>query len=178
MAVSTLKACAAAMLLLANTSVSAQGYRDWRFGMTQAEVSAVGDPSRYYRFKNGDLGAQGEPFEGRPVPISFYFGDGQLTRVMLIPFAGSDTAKARDAWRDAYTHLKRQCTGVELQAVSGKAVELPEALAAFDAGTANLPPGQRHQMGCLPMPAGLQLWASAQRAADGTLMVSVNYGRP
>ncbi|WP_342120409.1 hypothetical protein [Pseudoduganella sp. OTU4001] len=168
MGITTIKACAAVLFLLAHTSAFAQGFRDWRFGMSKAEVTAVGDATRYYRFKNGDLGAQGEPFEDRLVSISFYFGDGKLTRVMLIPYMGTDPAKALDAWQDVYTHMKRRCSVGELH----------ESLAAFEAATAKLAQGQRHQMGCHPMPSGVRLWASALRTADGSLMISVNYGEP
>lgn len=148
------------------------------FGMSKPEVVAIGDPSRYYSFSNGDLGAQDEPFEGSRVPISFYFGNGRLNRIMLIPYIGTDSAKAREAWQATYAHIKRKCAGVEDLATGPGPVELGAALTTFEVEAGKLQRGQRHQMGCLPMPSGLRLWASLTRLQNDALMVSINYGEP
>jgi hypothetical protein len=164
--------------LLGHSPAFGEGYLGWSFGMSKAEVATVGDSSRYYSFSNGDLGAQNEPFEGSGVPISFYFENGKLNRVMLMPYMGSHLAKAREAWVLAYAHIKRKCTGVEVSEVGSDPVQLEAALAIFDVEAPKLQQGQRHQMGCLPMPSSLRLWASVRRLANDSLMVSVNYGEP
>jgi len=164
--------------LLGHSSAFAEGYLGWSFGMSKAEVATVGDASRYYSFSNGDLGAQNEPFEGNGVPISFYFGNGKLNRVMLIPYMGNDLTKAREAWRLTYAHIKRKCTGVEVSEAGPGPVQLEAALAIFDVEASKLQQGQRHQIGCLPMSSSWRLWASVTRLANDSLMVSVNYGEP
>jgi hypothetical protein len=63
--------------------------------MTQAQIRAVGDPARYYTFKNGDIGAGHVPFENGEALISFYFTDGYLERTMLIAYRGEDASSAR-----------------------------------------------------------------------------------
>ncbi|MBC7918988.1 MAG: hypothetical protein H7Y28_14385 [Rhodoferax sp.] len=165
-------------VLLASSSVIAQGYMGWSFGMSKTEVAAVGTPSRYYSFSNGDIGAQDEPFEGNGVPISFYFGSDKLNRIMLIPYMGTDIARARGAWRAAYVHLKRKCSGIEVSGAGSGLVELEVALSSFEVEAGKLQRGQRHQMGCVPMPTNLRLWASITRLANDSLMVAVNYGEP
>jgi hypothetical protein len=35
-------------LLLTHGLAMAGGYQEWQFGMNQAQVKAVGDPTRYY----------------------------------------------------------------------------------------------------------------------------------
>jgi hypothetical protein len=54
---------AAFALLLTHGLAAAGGYQGWEFGMTQAQIRAVGDPARYYTFKNGNIGAGHVPFE-------------------------------------------------------------------------------------------------------------------
>lgn len=165
-------------LLLTQGLAIAAGYQDWQFGMTQAQVRALGDPARYYVFKNGDLGAGQVPFEGGEALLSFYFTEGHLERVMLIAYMGEDAILARQAWTNAYAHLARVCGDVESLS-TGQGATTPEAaLAAYDKELPALAPGNRHQMGCLRMPAGQRVWASATRGEGAKVMVAVNYGKP
>lgn len=154
------------------------GYQEWQFGMTHAQVRAVGDPARYYAFKNGDLGAGYVPFEDGQALVSFYFTEDSMERVMLIPYKSKDASMARRAWSTAYAHLARVCTEVESLS-AGKGASTAEAvLAAYDKDAPALAPGQRHQMGCMHMPAGKRVWASATRGEGDLVMVAINYGKP
>jgi hypothetical protein len=169
---------AALALLLTHSVVVAGGYQEWKFGMTQTQVKAVGDPTRYYIFKNGDVGAGRVPFEDGEALLSFYFADNHMNRVMLIVYGGEDANLARQAWAKAYTHLVRVCGDVESPSAGNGASLLQAALAAYDKDVPALAPGQRHQMGCLCMPAEERVWASVTRSKGNQVMVAVNYGRP
>lgn len=169
---------AAFALLLTHGLVTAGGYQNWQFGMTQAQIKAVGDPARYYAFKNGDVGAGHVPFEDGEALLSFYFTDGRMERVMLIAYRGEQASLARQAWINAYTHLTRICGDVESPS-AGIGASTPEAaLAAYDKDLPALVSGKRHQMGCLRMPPGERVWASATRGEGNQVMVAVNYGKP
>ena len=169
---------AAFVLLLTHGLAVAGGYQAWEFGMTQAQVKAVGDPARYYTFKNGDVGAGQVPFENGEALLSFYFADGYMDRAMLIVYRGEDASSARHAWTNAYAHLARVCGDVESSSAGGGASTREAALAAYDKDLPALAPGKRHQMGCLRMPAGERVWASAVRGEGNMVMVAVNYGKP
>jgi hypothetical protein len=169
---------AAFALLLIHGLAAASGYQGWQFGMTQAQVKAVDDPVRYYTFQNGDVGAGNVPFEDGEALLSFYFTDGYMERVMLIAYRGEDASSARRAWTNAYAHLARVCGDVESLS-AGKGASTPEAaLAAYDKDLPALALGKRHQMGCLHMPSGKRVWASATRREGNLVMVAVNYGKP
>ena len=172
-------ACAhlAAALFLPGVA-TAGGYQGWHFGMTQEEVKTVGNPARYYDFKNGDVGTAHEPFEGGEALVSFYFDASHLNRIMFITYRGADLDLARQAWTNAYAHLARVCGDVESLSAGPGARTIDAALAAFDRNMPALASGTRHQMGCLRMPAGARVWASATRADGGQVMVAVNYGQP
>jgi hypothetical protein len=169
---------AAIGLLLAHGLAAAGGYQGWQFGMTQAQGMAVGDPSRYYTFRNGDVGAGVEPFEGGEALLSFYFEGGRMERAMLIAYRGKDAGLARQAWVTAYRHLARICGEVESISAGQGASTLEAAMAAYDREAPALGPGKRHQIGCLHMPAGERVWASATGGEDKMIMVAVNYGKP
>lgn len=167
-----------ALGLVAHGASFAEGFEAWKFGMTRAEVRAQGDSDSYYSFRNGDIGSRQGPFEGLFVPISFYFSNDRLTRVMLIPYVGTDVGQAREAWRKAFLHLQRVAGGVEVPSLGIGPTTLEVALAAFDAQVGTLPRGARHQIGARPMPSGRRIWASVLHTPDDRLMVSVNYGEP
>lgn len=169
---------AAFALLLTHGLAAAGGYHGWEFGMTQAQIRAVGDPARYYTFKNGDIGAGHVPFENGEALISFYFTDGYLERTMLIAYRGEDASSARQAWTDVYAHLARVCGDVESLSAGVGASTREAALTAYDKDLPSLAPGKRHQMGCLRMPAGERVWATATRGEGKLVMVAVNYGKP
>lgn len=170
---------AAFALLLTHGLAAAGGYQEWQFGMTHAQIKAVGDPTRYYTFRNGDLGAGKVPFEDGEALLSFYFTDGHMERAMLIAYRGEDASLARRAWTKAYAHLVRVCGGDVESPSAGKGASTSETvLAAYDKNFPALAPGERHQMGCLRMPAGEQVWASATRGEGNQVMVAVNYGKP
>ena len=169
---------AAFALLLTHGLVAAGGYQKWQFGMTQAEVKAVGDPARYYTFKNGDIGAGKVLFEDGEALLSFYFTEGHMERVMLIPYRGEDAGSARHAWTKAYAHLVQVCGDVESPSAGNGASTLEVVLAAYDKNVPGLAAGERHQMGCLRMPTGEHVWASATRGEGNLVMVAVNYGKP
>lgn len=169
---------AAFALLLTHGVAAAGGYQGWQFGMTQAQIKAVGDPARYYTFKSGDIGAGHVPFENGEALLSFYFADGYMERVMLIAYSGEDASSARQAWANAYAHLARVCGDVESPSAGEGASTPGAALAAYDNDLPALAPGKRHRMGCLRMPAGERVWASATRGEGKRVMVAVNYGKP
>ena len=169
---------AAYALMLIHGVASAGGYQGWQFGMTKAQVGAVGDPARYYPFKNGDLGAGYVAFEGSEALLSFYFTKDHMERVMLITYRGEEASLARQAWASAYMHLARVCGDVESLSAGKGASTREAALAAFDKEVGSLEPGKRHQMGCLRMPAAERVWASATRGEGKLVMVAVNYGEP
>ena len=169
---------AAVVLLLAHGLAVAGGYQGWQFGMSQAQIRAVGDPARYYAFKNGDLGAGHVPFEDGEALISFYFTAGRMQRVMLIAYMGKDAGQARQAWTKSYEHLARVCGDVESPSAGEGATTLEAELAVYDREVPALAPGRRHSMGCLRMPAGERVWASATRGEGDLVMVAVNYGEP
>lgn len=165
-------------LLLTHGLASAGGYQAWHFGMTHEQIKAVGDPTRYYAFKNGDLGAGSVPFEDGEALLSFYFNGDHMQRVMLINYRGEDPSQARRAWANAYARLAKVCGDVESLSAGQGAITLEAALAAYDKDIATLPPGTRHQMGCLRMPAGERVWASATHGDGKFVMVAVNYAEP
>jgi hypothetical protein len=165
--------------LLSQGLAHAGGYEGWRFGMTHEQVKAVGDPSRYYSFKNGDLGAGKVPFEDGDALLSFYFTGDHMQRMMLIAYMGEDLKQARAAWREALAHLSRVCGGVESPSLGmGKAASPEAVMAVWDKDVPLMDPGGTQQMGCLPMPAGERVWATATRGAGTHIMVAVNYGEP
>jgi len=171
-----LAALALGAALLGHGLVQAGGYEGWRFGMTHEQVKAVGDPARYYGFRNGDLGAGKVPFEGSEALLSFYFTGDHMQRVMLIAYGGDDLKQAREAWRKVLAHLTRVCGAVEVPSLGKESAATPEmVMAAWDNEVALMSPGQRHQLGCKTMPEGAQLWASATRGAGTMVMVAVNY---
>lgn len=165
-------------LLFTHGLATAGGYQGWQFGMTQAQITAVGDPARYYTFKNGDMGAGHVAFEDSMALLSFYFVDGYMERAMLIAYMGEDASSARQAWTNAYAHLARVCGDVESPSAGKGASTSEAALVAYDKDILTLAPGKRHQMVCLRMPAGERVWASATRGEGKLVMVAVNYGKP
>lgn len=167
-----------AATLLIQGPANAGGYQDWRFGMTHEQVKAVGDPARYYTFKNGDLGMGKVPFEDGDALLSFYFTGDHMQRIMLIGYMGEDLRQGRAAWAQALAHLRRVCGGVEVPSL-GDGPATPEAvMTAFDREVPALASGKRHQLGCLPMPAGERVWASVTRGTGQQIMVAVNYAEP
>jgi hypothetical protein len=165
--------------LLLHSPSFAGGYEGWHFGMTHEQVKAVGDPARYYSFKNGDLGAGKVPFEGGEALLSFYFTGDRMQRVMLIPYMGDDPKQARDAWRKALAHMSKVCGAVESPSLGkGKAAAPDAVMAVWDNEVPLMGSGDRHQLGCLPMPAGERIWATATHGAGTQIMVAVNYGEP
>jgi hypothetical protein len=106
------------------------------------------------------------------------FTDGYLERTMLIAYRGEDGSSARRAWIDAYAHLARVCGDVESLSAGVGASTSEAALTAYDKDLPSLAPGKRHQMGCLRMPAGERVWATATRGEGKLVMVAVNYGKP
>ncbi len=169
---------AAFALLLTHGVATAGGFQGWQFGMTQAQIKAVGDPARYYTFKNGDVGAGEVVFEDGEALLSFYFADGYMDRAMLIAYRGEDAGSARRAWTNAYAHLARVCGDVESLSAGQGAITPEAALVAYDRDLLALAPGKRHQMACLRMPAGERVWVSATRGEGKLVMVAVNYGKP
>jgi hypothetical protein len=165
-------------LLLAHETSFAEGYEAWQFGMTKAEVRAQGEPGAYYSFSNGDIGSRQGPFEVETVPISFYFSNDRLTRVMLIPYFGNDVGHAREAWGKILQHLQRVSGGVEVPSLARGPTSTERALADFDAQVGKLQRGARYQAGATPMPQGRRIWASVLHTPDDRLMVSLNYGEP
>lgn len=168
----------ACLLFLSHCLAAAGGYQQWQFGMTQEQVKSVGNPSRYYAFKNGDLGAGAVPFEGGKALLSFYFTHGYMVRAMLITYRGDDASLARQAWVNAYAHLARVCGDVESVSAGQGAMPLEAVLAAYDEAVPALAPGGRHQMGCLHMPAEQRIWVSLTHHIQQDVMVAVNYGKP
>jgi hypothetical protein len=176
---STCLALALAATLLGHGLAHAGGYESWRFGMTHEQVKAVGDPSRYYGFKSGDLGAGEQPFEGGNALLSFYFSGDYMKRMMLIVYMGEDLKQAREAWRKALAHMGRVCGGVESPSLGVGKTASPEAvMAAWDKEVPLMGSGEIHQLGCLPMPAGERIWATATHGAGTQVMVAVNYAEP
>jgi hypothetical protein len=165
--------------LLSYGPARAGGYEGWRFGMTHEQVKAVGDPSRYYSFRNGDLGAGKVPFEGGDALLSFYFTGDRMQRMMLIAYMGDDLKQAREAWRKVLAHLGRVCGGVEAPSLGMGKTASPEAvMAAWDNEVPLMGSGELQQLGCLPMPTGERVWATATHGAGTKLMVALNYGEP
>lgn len=165
-------------LLLAPVPALATGFLGWSFGMTREQVQAQTEYGPYYPFRNGDLGSQAGPFRGSRVPISFYFNDDRLTRVMLIAYIGKDLSGLREALQQAVSHLTEELGGVELPE-AGLAPAAPEAvLAAFDDQVSGLSPGQRFQAGAFPMPSDRRAWVSVTALQEGMYMVAVNYAEP
>jgi hypothetical protein len=165
--------------LLSHGLARAGGYEGWRFGMTHEQVKAVGDSSRYYSFKNGDLGAGKVPFEGGDALLSFYFTGDHMQRMMLIAYMGDDLKQAREAWRKALAHMSKVCGGVESPSLgTGKTASQEAVMAVWDKDVPLMGPGETQQLGCLPMPAGERIWATATRGAGTQVMVAVNYGEP
>lgn len=172
-----LKVLCAALLLVPGCAF-ATGYLGWSFGMSREQVQAQQEHGPYYPFKNGDLGSQAGPFQGKQVPISFYFDGDRLVRVMLIAYMGSDIAAAEEAVRSAVTQLNADFGGVELPG-SAVAPANPEAvIAAFNAHAPGLAPGQRFQFGAHPMPENRKAWVSVTALEQGQYMVAVNYAEP
>ena len=166
-----------AFLLLAPLSAKAAGFLEWSFGMTREQVQAQTRYSPYYPFKNGDLWSQNGPFQGQRVPISFYFDNDRLVRVMLIAYMGSDIVAARDSARLAVNQLSTDFGGTELPTFNGPAT--PESvLLAFDNDVPKLAPAQRFQFGAYPMPADRKAWVSVSLLQAGQYMVAVNYAEP
>ena len=157
---------------------SADGFRVWDFGISRDEVKAKSEFGPYYSFRNGDLGSQAGPLDGRNVPISFYFTNDRLTRVMLIAYSGEDIAAARDAMALVTNHLRREFGGVQLPDRAAETVTSDAVLAAFDQQILELSPGDRFQAGAHPMPSTRKVWASVTAVKEGLYMVALNYAEP
>jgi len=165
-------------LLIAPSNALASGFLGWSFGMDRTQVQAHEEFGPYYPFKNGDLGSQAGAFQGRSVPISFYFNDDRLVRVMLIAYTGNDLDAVRENLGQAVIHLTEEFGGVDLPE-TGEAAATPEAVAAaFSAQAPSLAVGQRFQVGAFPMPTDRKVWASVTAVQGGVYMVSVNYAEP
>jgi hypothetical protein len=169
----------AALLLLANVQIAiADGYGEWKFGMSRDEVKAVSDSGPYYSLPNNDLGSQSGYLETQKVPISFYFGEDQLSRMMLIAYQGEDSKAAVDAWKASLNHLAKNFEGIELGTNRGVAVSVEAAMANLEGSLETLPVNGRVQAGALPMPSNVRVWATFTKATDSIYMVAVNYAAP
>jgi hypothetical protein len=168
----------AALLLVAFPTVFAEGYDDWKFGMTREEVKAVSGLGPYYPLPNNDLGSQSGPLENQKVPISFYFAEDKLSRMMLIAYQGEDLEQARKAWELSVSHLANNFEGIELGTNRGVPASAASAIAALDGDIGEMPANSRIQVGVLPMPADLRVWATFTKATDSIFMVAVNYASP
>ncbi|MBL8615148.1 MAG: hypothetical protein JNM72_06005 [Deltaproteobacteria bacterium] len=164
------------LLLVLPSSALGAGYLRWDYGMTREQVQARSEHGPYYQFQNGDLGSQGGPFQGHTVPISFYFRDDKLVRIMLIPYMGDDAQAMDTAVRMAITQLQEEFGGVELPSSGQGRATLDEVMAAYAAQVPLLAPGQRFQFGAHPMPEGHTVWVSVTATGQGQYIVALNYG--
>lgn len=165
-----------ALLCTLVTSLSlADGYQQWKFGMTRDEVKAITQHGPYYSFQNGDLGSQSGPLDDELVPISFYFTDDTLRRVMLILYQGEDKTLASAAWQKATTHLQDNFGGLEVGSKLGVPGTVEQAAMMLDILLDDMPVGQPLQAGALPMPSAITVWTTFNRVQDNLYMVVVNY---
>jgi hypothetical protein len=104
------------------------GVGGFRFGMTRAEVSTVGDCQPYTNVaRTGGLECPNYTFEGRTMNISFIFGSDKLRRIQLWFYEGESESDAREAVGRAIEYLQRTAGSVHSAAMPGKEVT-PDAV--------------------------------------------------
>ena len=164
--------------LLAPTLSSAAGYGPWHFGMTKPEVRAVVDGAPYYDFRNGDIGSQNGKFEGKQAPISFYFRNDRLVRVMVVAYAGQDYDEMKRAWLQVYSYIQRDFGGVEVPAKGRGPAEARLAEQALDESGLKDGENTKVQIGAAPMPADRRVWSTVDIVPTVGYWVAVNYAEP
>jgi hypothetical protein len=166
------------VFLIAPLLAMADGYGPWKFGMTKAEVRAITEFGPYYDFRNGDLGSKYGVIDGKQAPISFYFRDGHLIRIMLVEYAGTNYEDAKSGWLRAFLHIQRNFGGTEVPGVGNGPTDVKAAERLID--SSGLKSGQdvKVQMGATPMPKDKVVWCTVNIVPAVGYWVAVNYAEP
>ena len=115
-----------------SSMAAAAGYGPWTFGMTKQDVRAITQHGPYYEFRNGDLGSKNGSVDGAQAPISFYFKNERLVRVMIVLYAGPNFKETQEAWRSAFQHIERYFKSAEVAAVQHGPTDLASAERALE----------------------------------------------
>lgn len=152
------------------------GFGPWTFGMSRAEVKAQTLFAPYYDFQNGDVGTAAWPLANGNRPVSFYFNQDRMTRVLLILYLGQERGEIELAWTAAHEQLTKRFGQVELR--DRQIVDAEAALKALQgSGLFEGTTGQ-FQMAAYPRPPRRDVWVTAKRMEDGRTMVSMTIAQP
>jgi hypothetical protein len=144
--------------------------------MSADQIRAVTSSGPYRSFSNGDLETYNGDFGGKKENIQFFLKDGQLWRVGVYTYEGTDLSAATQAWRHTYSTLHKEYGPLETPNYQGAT---PEALA--EAASAIVAAGGKAQMAPQAQPAGTFVFSSfTSYAHEGSTYytVTVNYDRP
>ena len=171
-----MKITAIVFLLVASFPAFAGGFGPWSFGMSAEQIRAVSDYGPYKAFSNGDLETYSGDFGGKKKNVQFFLKDGNLWRIGVNTYEGTDLAAATQAWVHTYCTLKSTYGRLETPNYQGATpVALGESARAVVAA------GGKAQMAPLQQPTGVFVFSSfSTYVADGLryYTVTVNYDRP
>ena len=144
--------------------------------MSAEQIQAISASGPYRAFSNGDLETYNGDFGGKKENVQFFLKGGQLWRIGIYTYEGTDLAAAAKAWTHTYSTLHAQYGPLETPNYQGAT---PEALAK--SARAIVAAGGKAQMAPLEQPKGEFVFSSfASYAHEGTTYytVTVNYDRP
>jgi hypothetical protein len=156
----------------------AAGYGPYEFGMTREQVRAVTEHAPYYSFRNGDLGTKAGSIDGTQAPISFYFENDRLVRIMIVVYSGPDFDAATGGWVRAFEHIHRHFGGVEVPTIGKRESDVVAARRAFEESGLRARKDVKVQMGAFPMPKDRSIWTTANIVPSVGYWVAVNYAEP
>lgn len=163
-------------LLIAASPAFADGFGPWSFGMSADQIQAVSASGPYKPFSNGDLETYNGDFGGKKENVQFFLKDGQLWRIGVCTYEGTDLSAATSAWSHTYSTLHANYGEMETPHYQGATLD---ALAA--SARAIVAAGGKAQMAPLVQPESAFVFSSFNSYAhDGTTFyaVTVNYDRP
>ena len=163
-------------LLITASPAFAGGFGPWSFGMSADQIQAVTASGPYQPFSNGDLETYNGDFGGKQENVQFFLKDGQLWRIGVSTYEGTDLSAATAAWSHAYSTLQADYGAMETPHYQGASLE---ALAA--SARAIVAAGGKAQMAPLVQPESAFVFSSFYSYAhDSTTYytVTVNYDRP
>lgn len=171
-----MKIAACVCLLVAAFPAFAGGFGPWSFGMSPEQIQAVTAFGPYRSFSNGDIETYNGDFGGKKENVQFFLKDGQLWRIGVYTYEGTDLAAATQAWSHTYSTLQKEYGALETPDYQGAT---PQALA--EAARAIVAKGGKAQMAPLAQPKDAFVFSSfSTYAHEGTTYytVTVNYDRP
>lgn len=171
----------ALLSMVAAQPAFAQGYLEWRFGMSPDEVAAVEAYSPYTPIGDGDLETANGRFEGRPINVSFHFTDTGMEKVQIWLCEEATEDEALRAWAAAEAHIRGRFGATEARGLGLDTVASQEQLLAAARRWLGAAPSQemlKLQLGPKTMPDEAIVFSSLLRHPQHGYFVFLYYRRP